>query len=130
MPSTVPSSVAAGATIMMLRAPTITRERMSRPTRSVPNRWSHDGAARSLSGFVANGSSGASISPKIASITKKPTITTPAMNVFERPQQRPALALGLALLVGDGGGGGGGRVGAGDRAHCSPPSRTRGFRIE
>ena len=130
MPSTVPSSVAAGATIMMSRAPTITRESMSRPTRSVPNRWSDDGAARSLSGSVAYGSSGASGSPKIAQITNTPRIAAPAMNVLDRRSSAEPLALRLALLVGDGRGGGGRRVGAGDRAHCSPPSRTRGLRTE
>ena len=37
---------------------------------------------------MAKGSSGASASPKIAKITKMPTITTPAMNVFERTRRR------------------------------------------
>ena len=37
---------------------------------------------------MAKGSSGASVSPKMAKITKIPTITTPAMNVFERMSSR------------------------------------------
>ena len=89
MPSTVPSRVAAGATMRMSRAPTITRESTSRPTRSVPNRCDRrSGGARSLSGSVAKGSSGASASPKMAKITKITTITAPAMNVLERASSR------------------------------------------
>ena len=58
-PSTVPSSVASGAMIRMSREPTITRENMSRPSWSVPNRCALDGALLMPSRFWAYGSCGA-----------------------------------------------------------------------
>ena len=45
MPATVASRVAKGATERMGRAPTTTREKMSRPIWSVPNQCAADGAA-------------------------------------------------------------------------------------
>ena len=62
----------------------MTRENTSRPSRSVPNQWSADGASRSLIGSEASGSWGTSSSPKIAHSTQKPTMIAPAMNDLER----------------------------------------------
>ena len=131
MPSTVPRRVAAGAMSRMSRAPTITRERMSRPTRSVPNQWSEEGAARSSSGSVANGSSGASVSPKIAKMMNTPRIATPMRNVVERfrSARRSFCAARSSSLTGAVGAVGRPASMDGD-AHGSLPSRTRGLSTE
>ena len=68
----------------MSRAPTITREKTSRPSLSVPNQLSAEGEIRSLIGSEASGSFGTSSSPKIAHSTQKPTMIAPAMNDLER----------------------------------------------
>src|SRR3954453_14203223 len=83
VPRTVPSSVAAGAMIMMSRAPTMTRENTSRPRRSVPNQLSALGDSRACSGLEANGSCSTTSFPKSAQSTQKPTMIAPAMNDFE-----------------------------------------------
>ena len=87
MPSTVASSVASGAVIRIPRAPTMTRANTSRPSRSVPNQWSADGAARSLIGSEASGSC-TTASPNSAQRIQKPTRTAPMMKLFERTSSR------------------------------------------
>ena len=130
--------VASGATIRMSRAPTMTRENTSRPSLSVPNQLSADGASRSLSGSEASGSFGTSSSPKIAQNTQKPTMIAPAMNDLERrssasrsfvadPARRRRCApttAGLAVPISVG------AAGSGCRAHSAAPRRTRGLRTE
>ena len=83
VPSTVPRMVASGAMIRMLREPTMTRAKTSRPRRSVPNRWSIDGAWSALIGFDASGS-WTNSGPKIAQKTQMPMMVAPAMKVLER----------------------------------------------
>ena len=88
VPSTVPSSVASGAMIRMSREPTITRENMSRPSWSVPNRCALDGALLIPSRFWAYGLCGAIAEPKIAQMIQIRRMIAPTMNVGECSSSR------------------------------------------
>src|ERR1022692_73278 len=54
------------------------RERMSRPSSSVPNQWAWDGVPRRVGRLMAAGSCGAIQGANKAKITKRMTNTTPA----------------------------------------------------
>src|SRR5580698_5304819 len=55
----------------------MTRERMSRPSSSVPNQWLWDGVSRRAGKWTAAGSCGAIQGANRAKITKMMTSTTP-----------------------------------------------------
>ena len=113
--------------IRMSREPTITRENMSRPSWSVPNRCALDGALLIPSRFCANGLCGAIAEPKIAQMIQIKRIAAPTRNVFECSElaqqlapnlgpARPERARRLDRDVGD--------------AHSAARSRIRGFSSE
>ena len=63
------SATAATASPRSSRAATTQRDRMSRPSASVPNQCAADGGCNALEAFVASGSYGTSSGPKRASST-------------------------------------------------------------
>src|SRR5437868_5911446 len=65
-------------TSMEMRAPKMTRERMSRPNSSVPNQCAFDGGCNRAGRLSAAGSWGAIHGANIANSTKMVTITAPA----------------------------------------------------
>src|SRR5437868_3267119 len=65
-------------TSMEMRAPKMTRERMSRPNSSVPNQCAFDGGCNRAGRLSAAGSCGAIHGANIANSTKTVTITAPA----------------------------------------------------
>ena len=83
VPSTVPRSVASGAMMRMLRAPTMTRESTSRPSWSVPNQCPETGRWLTASRSCPSGSCGANTFPRSAHSTQKPAIVAPIRNVFD-----------------------------------------------
>ena len=137
MPITVASSVASGAVIRMPRAPTMTRANTSRPSRSVPNQWSADGAARSLIGSEASGSWTTS-SPNSAQRIQKPTRIAPMMKLFERTSSRncslravrPSSAGTAVAVVPASASSNAEESGCSREAHSAAPSRTRGLSTE
>ena len=58
-------------------APQIMRDKMSRPSSSVPNQYIAEGALRTARKFAFTGSNGAIHGASSATSTKKPTITAP-----------------------------------------------------
>src|SRR4051812_9904208 len=88
------SNAAVGAMMSISRPPTMTRANESRPSESVPNQCSPDGAASALSGSAGRGSFDAIRPPNTAHSTQNPTMTVPAMNVRDRPEPPDLLATG------------------------------------
>ena len=88
VPRTVPSSVASGATIKMSRDPVRTREKMSRPSWSVPKICALDGGLLMANRFCAFGSCGAIELPKIAHTIHHSRISAPTMKSGERTSSR------------------------------------------
>ena len=88
VPSTVPSRVASRLISRMSLAPTMTREKTSRPSWSVPNQCAADGGWFVASSCWASGSCGAMASPNTAQTTQNSRIAAPARNVGLRSSSR------------------------------------------
>src|SRR6266536_3095650 len=88
VPTTVASRVASGVMIRMSLAPVMTRDSTSRPSGSVPNQCTPDGAALAASRFCASGLNGANRYPKTAQTTQNSTMLAPAQNVALRSSSR------------------------------------------
>src|SRR5215467_7309530 len=84
VPRTVPNSVARGATTRIPRAPWITRDRTSRPSESVPKRWSREGGRSLCRTSGAIGSCGAIWLAKRAQATQKSRTRPPTITVGDR----------------------------------------------
>jgi hypothetical protein len=65
------------ATKSEIRAPKITRDRISRPNSSVPNQCAAEGELRRCERLIAAGSAGARCGAKIAALTNTNSTTTP-----------------------------------------------------
>src|SRR5262249_52444393 len=88
VPRTVPNSVARGATTRIPRAPWMTRDRTSRPSESVPKRWSREGGRSLCRTSGAIGSCGAIWLANRAQATQKSRTSPPTTTVGDRRIRR------------------------------------------
>src|SRR5258708_7357635 len=81
-----------------IRAPQITRLRMSRPNSSVPSQWSVLGGSSKCVGFISSGSNGESSGAQTAAMATAASISAPASASRLCISRRHSLALTIVNL--------------------------------
>src|SRR3989454_10100494 len=100
-PTTTPRPTAMMPTAIDVTAPTITRERMSRPYWSVPKGWAADGPCSRPPIDIASGSAGVQTRLSVAVATRATVIATPTRNVRWRAGRLVIADAGIEQNVGE-----------------------------